>query len=181
MRKTIGGPPILNRVKIAKVTPVHKKNDEFVTGNYKPISLLSVFHKRFGKLMYKRLKSFLEKHDILYKYQYGFRTNHSTTHALVVDVLEYIYIYIYGALDDGNYVIRVYVDFKKAFDSVSHAILLQKLQHYGIRGLALNWFSSYLHDRKQFVSVNGATQIYKQYAHLVFLRNQSLALSCSSF
>ena len=76
-------------------------------------------------------------------------------------------------MDDGNYVIRVYVDFKKAFDSVSHAILLQKLQHYGIRGLALNWFSSYLHDRKQFVSVNGATQIYKQYVHLVFLRNQS--------
>ena len=89
--------------------------------------------------MYKRLKSFLEKHDILYKYQYGFRTNHSTTNALV-DVLEYIY----GALNYGNYVIGAYVDFKKAFDSVSHEILPQKLQHYGIRGLALNWFSSYI-------------------------------------
>ena len=69
----------------------------------------------------------------------------------MVDVLEYIY----SALDDGNYVIGVYVDFKKEFDSLSHHILLQKLQHYGIRGLALNWLSSYLHDRKQFVSVNG--------------------------
>ena len=69
----------------------------------------------------------------------------------MVDVLEYIY----GALDDGNYVIGVYIDFKKSFDLVSHDILLQKLQHHGIGGLALNWFSSYLHDRKQFVSVNG--------------------------
>ena len=54
-------------------------------------------------------------------------------------------------MDGRNYVIGVFVDIKKAFDSVSHDILLQKLQHYSIRGLALNWFSSYLHDRKQFV------------------------------
>ena len=77
-------------LKIAKVIPVHKKNDDFVTGNYSPIPLLSVFHKRLEKFMYKRLKSSLEKHDTLYKYQYGFRTNHSTAHALV-DVLECIY------------------------------------------------------------------------------------------
>ena len=142
-------------LKIAEVIPVHKKNDEFVTGNYRPISLLSVFHKLLEKLMYKRLTSFLEKQDILYKYQYGFRTNHSTAHALV-DVLEYIYIflnpYIYTHTVfwiNGNYVMGVYVDFKKAFDSVSHDIFVQKLQHYSIRGLALNWFSFYLHDRKQ--------------------------------
>ena len=78
------------------------------------------------------------------------QNNHSKTHVLV-DVLECIY----SAFDDGNYVIGAYVDFRKAFDSVSHDILPQKLQHYGIRGLALNWLSSYLHDRKQFVSVSG--------------------------
>ena len=75
--------------------------------------------------------------------------------------------------------IGVYVDFKKAFDSVSHDILLQKL--LGIRGLALNWFSPYLHDRKQFVSVNGINSDLQKYVHLVFLRDQSVALSCSSF
>ena len=116
-------------LKIAKVIPVHKKNDEFVTGNYGEISLLNVFIN-IWKTSCVRVKLFSEKHDILYKYQYGFRTNHSATHALV-DVIEYIY----SALDDGNYVIGVYVDFKKAFDSVSHDILLQKLQHYGIRGI----------------------------------------------
>ena len=136
-------------LEIAEVIPVRKKNDKFVTGNYRPISLLSVFRKCLEKLMYKT-KIIFVKHDILYKCQYGLRTDHSTTHALV-DVLEYIY----NALDDGNYVIGVYVDIEKAFDSVSHDILPQELQHYGIRGLSLNWFSSCLHDRRQFVSVNG--------------------------
>ena len=78
-------------LKVAKIILVHKKNDEFVTGNYRPIPLLSVFHKLLEKLLYKRVKSFLEKHEISYKYQYGFRTNYSTSHALV----DRIYIYLY--------------------------------------------------------------------------------------
>ena len=94
--------------------------------------------------------SFIKKHNLLYKYQFGFRSNHSTTHALL-DVTEYIY----NALDEGNYVIGAYIDLKKAFDSVSHEILLQKLQYYGIRGTVLSWFTSYLYKRKQYVSTDG--------------------------
>ena len=82
-------------LKIAKVIPVHKKNDEFVTGNYRPISLLSVFHKLLEKLMYKRLKSFLETHDFSYKYQYGFRTNHSTINSCIGRCLR-IYMQCFG-------------------------------------------------------------------------------------
>ena len=100
--------------------------------------------------MYKRLKSFLEKHDILYKYQYGFRTNHSTTHELA-DVLKYIY----SVLDGGNYVIKVYVDFKKVFDSVSHDILLPKTTTLWHERLSIKLVFMSLHDRKQYASVNG--------------------------
>ena len=89
--------------------------------------------------------SFFQKHNLPYKYQFGFRSNHSTTHALL-DITEYIY----NALDEGSYVIGAYIDLKKAFDSVSHEILLQKLQYYG-----LSWFTSCLYKRKQCVSTNG--------------------------
>ena len=77
----------------------------------------------------------------MYKYQYGSRTNFSATHALL-DVLNYIYT----ALDEGKYVFGIYIDLKKAFDTVNHNILLTKLKYYGIRGLALKWFTSYLNN-----------------------------------
>ena len=62
--------------------------------------------------------------------------------------------YIYKSLDEGNYVFGIYIDLKKAFDTVQHQILLQKLQYYGIRGIALYWFNSYLSNRKQFILTN---------------------------
>ena len=77
------------------------------------------------------------------------RENHSTAHALI-DLMEYTNT----CLDRGKYVFGIYIDLKKAFDTVQHDILLSKLQHYGIRGKALNWFKSYLTDRTQFTKVN---------------------------
>ena len=90
----------------------------------------------------------MDKNDILYKYQFGFRKNHATTHALT-EVIDYIY----KSLDEGNYVFDIYIDLKKAFHTVRH-ILLQKLENYGIRGVVSDWFDSYLFKRKQSVVTN---------------------------
>ena len=139
-------------MKLAKVIPLYKKNSPEVPSNYRPISLLSIFSKIMEKLMHKRLYSFLEKYDILHSLQFGFRTKHSTLHALI-SLTESVK----QTIDEGMLGCGVFIDLQKAFDTVNHSILLQKLQHYGVRGTALNWFSSYLTDRKQYVSVNGHT------------------------
>ena len=137
-------------LKIAKVIPVYKGDDAANPGNYRPISLLSVFDKLLEKLMYNRLDSFLHEHKIFYKYQFGFRKNHATTNALT-EVIDYIY----KSLDEGNYVFGIYIDLKKAFHTVQHDILLSKLQHYGTRGIPFEWFRSYIAKRKQHLITNG--------------------------
>ena len=139
-----------DNLKIAMVIPIFKKGDAGKNSNYRPISLLPIFSKIFEKLMHKRLYSFLEMHETLFEMQFGFRTGHSTEHALV-SLSEKIKC----TLDSGNVGCGIFIDLQKAFDTVNHRILLQKLEHYGIRGIALQWFQSYLHNRKQFVSVNG--------------------------
>ena len=136
-------------LKTTKVIPIFKKGDDFIPGNYRPISFLCVFDKLPEKIIYRRLKSFLDKLKILYKYQFGFRTNHYTSLALV-DITEYIY----KVLDKGNFAFGIYIDLKKAFDTVNHDILIKKLDHYGIRGVAPDWFRSYLKDRKQIFYIS---------------------------
>ena len=138
------------KLKIAKVIPIFKKGLTSRKSNYRPISLLSVFSKLFAKLMHKRLYRFLEICEILCCMQFGFRTGHSTDHALV-SLTETIK----SSLDKNRYGCGIFIDLQKAFDTVNHELLLKKLEHYGIRGIALNWFYSYLSCRKQFVSVNG--------------------------
>ena len=96
------------------------------------------------------LQSFLDKHNILYKYQYGFRKTYSTNLALLEAVDK-----IYSNLNDGLYGIGIYLDLQKAFDTVNHEILLKKLEYYGIRGNTLNWFKTYLGNRNQYTKVNG--------------------------
>ena len=139
-----------DQLKIAKVIPVFKKGDKLLVSNYRPISLLSNVNKIFEKLVYSRLYSFLEMHDCIYELQFGFRAKHSTQHALA-SLTELVRL----ALDEGSFACGIFVDFAKAFDTVDHSILLKKLEHYGIRGLANDWFRSYLKNRRQFVSING--------------------------
>ena len=99
--------------------------------------------------MATRLAANLENNRILHQYQFGFRSNHSTSLALI-DVIDNIL----QQLDNHNHVIGIYLDLQKAFDTVNHEILLYKLYNYGVRGIAYEWFSSYLSDRYQFTCVN---------------------------
>lgn len=123
--------------------------------------------------MFKRLFKFLEKYEILYALQFGFRSNHLTDHALV-SLTEAIK----NALDNRKFGHGIFLDLQKAIDTVNHSILLSKLEHYGIRGPALEWFKSYLTERKQYVSVNGANS---SYLNVTFGSHKALSLAHSSF
>ena len=140
-----------DKLKVAKVISLFKKGNPELPSNYRPISLLPVFSKIFEKLMYRRLYKFLDIHKVLYSLQFGFQENHSIDHALV-SLTEAVR----NTLDNKRLGCGIFIDLQKAFDTVNHRILLSKLEHYGVRGCALEWFKSYLSDRKQYVSVNGS-------------------------
>ena len=137
-------------LKLAKVIPLHKKDSVLNFLNYRPISLLSVFSKIYEKTIYVRIYSYLVKYNMIYSKQFGFRGNHSVNHA-ITSFTEHIR----SLLDNGEYVCGVFVDLEKAFDTVHHDILCEKLKFYGLRGNINNLLKSYLSDRKQFVSING--------------------------
>ena len=99
-------------------------------------------------MMYNRLKTFLEKHNVLYQNQYGFHGKRSTQHA-ILDIVNQIQI----NMDQKKYTCGIFIDLQKAFDTVNHSILLRKLQHYGIRGIVNDWFSSYLLNRIQTTQI----------------------------
>ena len=136
--------------KLAKVIPLFKKGDEKLPSNYRPISLLSIFNKVLEKLISKRLYNFFEHENIFYKYQFGFRKKHSTA----LSVLE-VTDYCYANLDNNKYILGLFIDLQKAFDSINIDILLAKLLHYGVRGIMFEWLKNYLHDRTQYTFVNG--------------------------
>ena len=91
----------------------------------------------------------VDDNNLFYKYQFGFRKGHSTSHAIITLVER-----VSKALDTGKYVVGVFLDLKKAFDTVDHGILLKKLYLYGTRGNIYSWFESYLTNRSQFVEYN---------------------------
>ena len=141
-------------LKIAKVIPRFKSGDHLKVNNYRPVSILPVLSKVLEKLMYNRLMAFIEKFKILYDFQFGVRKAHSTA-------LIYVYDQILKALQNESYSIGVYLDFSKAFDTINHDILFQKLQCYGVRGIALEWIKSYMSNRYQYVSFNSCDSCIK--------------------
>ena len=137
-----------SKLKLAKVIPIYKSNDESDPSNYRPISLLSVFNRIFEKMMYNRLKAFLEKFGILHESQYGFREKRSTEHAILEIINQ-----IQTNMDRKLYTCGIFIDLQKAFDTVDHTILLKKLDHYGVQGIVNDWFTSYLTARKQITEI----------------------------
>ena len=139
-----------DELKLGKVTPIYKKDNEELLENYRPVSTLPIFGKLFEKIIYSRLYSYFSSQGILHNRQFGFRKYHSTNHAL-----NYSIDHIKQCLNNDDHVIGIFIDLSKAFDTIDHEILLQKLQHYGVRGNALKLLKSYLTNRRQYVSTLG--------------------------
>ena len=137
-------------LKLAKVIPTCKKDDEQLCENYRPISILPVLSKIFEKIIYKRMSEFLSKNNLIYSKQFGFRSNYSTNHALISLTENMNY-----NLDARRYTAGIFIDLQKAVDTVNHNILCEKRLHYGFRGITNKLLKSFLTNRKQFVSING--------------------------
>jgi len=142
-------------LKIAKVYPIYKSGDKSNICNYRPISVLPSFSKIYEKLVYNRLINYLDKHSMLNNCQFGFRSNRSTAMAVLQMTDK-----ITEAMDKNQFSIGVFIDLSKAFDTLDHNILLNKLHYYGVRGNALSWFKSYLNNRKQYVHYDNYSSTY---------------------
>lgn len=137
--------------KIGIIKPVHKSGNKLQLENYRPISLISNIGKVIEKIIKKRLTKFLNKNKILSEKQYGFRDGKSTD-----DAIYELTSLIYKAMDASKPALSIFVDLSRAFDTVCHHKLLEKLENIGMRGRAYDLISSYLSDRKQMVEVEGA-------------------------
>ena len=128
------------KLNIAKVSPIFKNGEKDLLTNYQPISVLPCFSKILERMMYDRLFSYLTEDKILLKKQFGFRSGHSSDHAFL-ELIDQIY-------DEKKYFLGIFVDLSKAFDTVNHKVLINKLENYGICGKNLSWFKSYLSNKK---------------------------------
>ena len=141
-----------DKLKIAIVSPIYKgkESDPHEFCNYRPISLLPTISKVFERVVHKQLYEYMNQNNFLNNSQYGFRPKHATEYAAMEFVDKTM-----SEIENGKIPLSIFLDLSKAFDTLDHTILLNKLHHYGIRGVYLKWFSSYLNDRIQHVTYNG--------------------------
>lgn len=137
-----------NILKLAKVIPIYKKGDKTDANNYRPISLLPTLNKLFERIIYDQLYSFLERNNVLDQHQYGFRANRSTQ-----DAVGMLLSRASKLVDRKRKVAIIFLDIAKAFDSVSHDVLLKRIERLGVRGHVNELIRSYLQYRSQYVEV----------------------------
>ncbi len=137
-----------NALKKSIIKPMHKKGSTKELDNYRPIALISTFSKVFEKAFTTRLLEFFTSFGVIFKHQFGFLKNRSTTHAMF-----HLINQIVSALDKGQSAAGVFLDLSKAFDLVNHHVLLQKLNQVGVRGVPADWIHSYLSERQQCVEI----------------------------
>ena len=135
-----------SQLKIAKVIPTFKKDDNKIFNNYRPISLLPALSKVVEKVICSQINNFFITNNLFYDSQYGLRPGHYTEYA-AIEITDRIIT----DMDTNKIPLNIYLDLSQAFDTLDHAILLDKLSHYGIRGNPLKLISSYLENRQQFV------------------------------
>jgi hypothetical protein len=145
--------------KFAKVTPIYKSEDKTLCENYRPISVISNIAKIFEKLVCRQSNIFLDNNNIIVKNQSGFRRNHSIETSLLQSTEMWL-----KSMDQGQINGVIFLDLKKAFDTIDHQILLSKLQAYGIRDHTFKWFQSYL-DRCKYMII-GSRQRLKNLDHV---------------
>ena len=136
--------------KCANVTPIFKKGNKCEAGNYRPISLTSVVIKILERIIKDKITSFLDRHKLIIDSQHGFRNNRSC----LTNLLEF-YNYIFSNYDERVPSDIIYLDFKKAFDTVPHKRLLIKLKAHGMGDQLCSWVENWLTNRKQRVVING--------------------------
>ena len=141
-----------DNLKIAKVIPICKKGDPSLFENYRPISLLPAISKVLEKIIALQLSSYFEKNKFLFDNQYGFRPKHSTEHA-ALELIDRIT----NKMDTNEIPLNIFLDLSKAFDTIDHTILLNKLKYYGLKGPTLNLFQSYLSNMKQYTEIEDTT------------------------
>ncbi len=138
------------KFKTSRVVPIYKNGDKLSCDNYRPISLVSSIAKILDKIVAIKLTNHLDLNKLIYPYQFGFQKKVSTE-----DSLLHLQNFVSTALNEDKYCIGIFLDLKKAFDVVSHDILIKKLEKIGIKNNCLKWFKCYLSGRKQMVDING--------------------------
>ena len=140
-----------DELKVAKIIPLYKNKGSInEVSNYRPISMLSVFSKIFEKLIHKEFSEFFNRNNLFNDVQFGFRSKHSTMHALINAVEN-----LHEAIDNKSHSLGIFIDFSRAFDTINYDLLLSKLNNYGVRGNFHNLIASYLTGRSQYVSYGG--------------------------
>jgi hypothetical protein len=138
-----------NQLKVAKIIPIFKDSNKHDFSNYRPISLLNTFSRLIESIVCYQVTGFANTFDLFYQHQYGFRAKHNVTHPLM-----HFSNKLFNSLNNNNLSLAIFIDLKKAFDTVNYDILLAKLEHYGIRNVELQWFTNYLSNRQQYVHLS---------------------------